>query len=467
MEQFDLLVLGGGSGGIATANRAAMLGAKVAVVEDDRLGGTCVNRGCVPKKVMWYAASIAETLKFMAPGYGFDVTLKEFSWSRLVAKRDQYIERLNGLYENKLQTNNITLLNGLGHFIDANTVAVAGKHYSAKNILIAVGGEPLIPAVPGAELGITSDGFFELKQQPKKVCVVGSGYIGVELAGVLNALGSDVTMIARGSCVLRNFERSLSLQLMRQMQDDGIKFVVKQEVKQLQQQADKISVVCQPSSLQVVQAECCKHETAVDEGVVLEGFDTVIWAVGRKPNTTKLQLASAGLKADSRGFIEVDKFQQTHVPTIFAVGDVTPNIQLTPVAIAAGRRLAMRLYAGQKDLYLDYSNIPSVVFSHPALASVGLTARQAADQFGEENIKVYNSEFTPMIYAMTEHKVKTIMKIICTGTDEKVIGIHLLGHDVDEILQGFAVAMKMGATMQDLRNTVAIHPTSGEELVTL
>lgn len=467
MYQFDLLVIGGGSGGVATANRAALLGAKVALVENDRMGGTCVNQGCVPKKVMWYAASIADTIKSMAPGYGFDVKLEGFSWSNLVAKRDQYIQRLNGLYANQLDRNNISVLKGYGQFVDQHTVSVAGKDYTAERILIAVGGEPLLPAVPGAELGITSDGFFELKQQPKKVCVIGSGYIGVEVAGVLNSLGSDVTLIARGPCVLRNFERSLSLQLMQQMQDDGINFVVKQEVASLQQQGDTIRVVCEPSALAVVQAECCEHETTVDEGVVLDGFDVVIWAVGRKPNTQNINLAAAGVNVDARGFVSVDKYQQTNVDTIFSVGDATPNIQLTPVAIAAGRRLAMRLYDGKKDLYLDYSNIASVVFSHPALASVGVTERQAIEQFGEGEIKVYNSEFTPMIYAMTEHKVKTLVKVICVGADEKVIGVHLLGHDVDEILQGFAVAVKMGATMADLRNTVAIHPTSGEELVTL
>lgn len=467
MYQFDLLVLGGGSGGVATANRAALLGAKVALVEGDRMGGTCVNRGCVPKKVMWYAASIAETLKYMAPGYGFDVKLNGFSWSSLVAKRDQYIQRLNGLYANQLDRNKITVLNGFGRFVDQHTVSVAGKEYTAERILIAVGGEPLLPPVPGAELGITSDGFFALKQQPKKVCVIGSGYIGVELAGVLNALGSDVTLIARGPCVLRNFERSLSLQLMQQMKDDGIKFVVKQEVAQLQKQGDTLSVLCEPSALKVVQAECCEHETMVDKGIVLDGFDTVIWAVGRKPNTQNINLAAAGVHADQRGFIPVDKFQQTNVESVFAVGDATPQIQLTPVAIAAGRRLAMRLYDGKKDLYLDYNNIASVVFSHPALASVGLTERQASEQFGESAIKIYDSEFTPMIYAMADHKVKTLVKVICTGADEKVVGVHLLGHDVDEILQGFAVAVKMGATMTDLRNTVAIHPTSGEELVTL
>lgn len=467
MSDYDLMVIGGGSGGVATANRAAMLGAKVALIENNQMGGTCVNRGCVPKKVMWYAASIAETLHYFAKDYGFDCHTEHFSWSTLVEKRERYIERLNSLYEEKLQSNQVTVFNGVGRFIDAHTVAVDDKQYTANKIVVAVGGEPFVPEIPGANLGISSDGFFELEQQPKKVCVIGSGYIGVELAGVLNALGSDVTIIARGPCVLRNFERQLSLQLMEQMQVDGIKFVVKQEVTQLQASNAKINVICEPSSLEVVQAECCAHETTVDEGMLLTGFDAVIWAVGRKPKTAELNLEAAGVSVDQRGFIPVDKFQQTNVKHIFALGDVTPNIQLTPVAIAAGRRLARRLFSGENDLYLDYSNIPSVVFSHPPLASVGLTSRQAEEKYGVENINIYQSTFTPMIYAMTEHKVKTTIKIICVGKDEKVVGIHMLGHDVDEILQGFAVAVKMGATMADFRNTVAIHPTSAEELVTL
>lgn len=464
---FDLLIIGGGSGGVATANRAAMLGANVALVENDHLGGTCVNRGCVPKKVMWYAANIADTLHHLAQDYGFDVKQNGFNWNALVKKRSEYLRRLNDLYQQKLDANNVTSISGYAKFIDSHTIEVSGKQYTAKRILIAVGGKPIIPNIPGAELGLSSDGFFELQQQPKKVCIIGSGYIGIEIAGVLNALGSNVTVIARGPCVLRNFERSLSLQLMQHMQQQGVEFVVKQEVKQLSVNSDLVDVMCEPSSLQVVQAECCEHETVAEQGVNLEGFDTVIWAVGRQPNTAELNLSAAKVATDQRGFVLVDKFQQTNVENIFAVGDVTPNIQLTPVAIAAGRRLAMRLFANKPELHLDYRNIPSVVFSHPALASVGLTERQAREQHGEDNIKVHSSEFTPMIYAMSQHKVKTLIKVICAGEKETVVGVHMLGLDVDEILQGFAVAVKMGATLQDLRDTVAIHPTSAEELVTM
>jgi glutathione reductase (NADPH) len=467
MYQYDLIVIGGGSGGVATANRAASLGKKVALIEMDRLGGTCVNRGCVPKKVMWYAASVADTLHYMTEGYGFSVTHKGFSWPTLVEKREAYLQRLNALYAEKLDSNQVTLIQGQACFINSYTVEVKKQQYTAERILIAVGGQPVVPNIDGAELGISSDGFFELKQQPKKVCIIGSGYIGVEIAGVLNALGTEVTLVARGACILRHFERELSLQLMAQMQQDGVKFIVKQNVIKLEKVSDKLKVVCEPSPAKVVQAECCEHERTLSEGVVLSEFDCVIWAVGRKPSTENLALAAAGIHCDKRGFITVDKFQQTNVERVFAVGDVTPQLQLTPVAIAAGRRLARRLFGDEAGLHLDYTNIPSVVFSHPALASVGLTERQAIEQHSAANVKVYRSEFTPMLYAMTAHKVKTLMKIVTVGEAEKVVGIHMLGHDVDEILQGFAVAVKLGVTMQDLWDTVAIHPTSAEELVTM
>lgn len=467
MNSYDLLVIGGGSGGIATANRAAMLGKKVALVEMQALGGTCVNRGCVPKKIMWTAANFADQFKHLTNDYGFESTLQKFNWSDLVTRREAYITRLNGLYEKGLDTNKVTLLRGKASFVDNKTITIDGKHYSAASILIAVGGEPIVPTIPGAELGITSDGFFTLEQQPQKVCVIGSGYIGVELAGVLNALGSEVTIIARGPCIMRNFERSLSLQLMEQMKDSGIEFVVKQEVTALQKSSVGIAVQCEPSALEVVRAECCEHETAATTGQQLTGFDTVIWAIGRKPNINDLNLAATGVATDKRGYISVDKFQQTNVDGIYAVGDVTPNLQLTPVAIAAGRRLAMRLFANQPNSYLDYDNIPSVVFSHPALATVGLTEHQAQQKFGKNKIKSYETNFTPMLYALSEHKVKTRMKIVTTGDEQKVVGLHMLGEAVDEILQGFAVAMKMGATMQDFWDTVAIHPTSAEELVTI
>lgn len=467
MFDYDLIVIGGGSAGVATANGAAMLGAKVALVEQDRLGGTCVNRGCVPKKVMWYAGHIADTVNYLAKDYGFNVENNGFSWSTLVKKREAYLQRLNVLYVNKLQKNNITLIEGRAQFIDVRTIKVNDKPLSAEKILIAVGGAPIVPPIPGAELGMSSDGFFQLTQQPKKVCIIGSGYIGVEIAGVLNALGSEVTLIARGACILRNFERSLSQQLMEKMTADGVQFMTKQNVAKLSQQNESISVECEPSSVEIVQAECCAHEKTAKEGVTLTGFDTVIWAVGRKPNITGLNLDTVGVNTDARGYIEVDKWQNTSVDNIFAVGDVTANIQLTPAAIAAGRRLARRLFGGETELFMDYSNIPSVVFSHPALASVGLTEHHAKQQYGTESVKAHSSEFTPMMFAMTEHKVKTIMKLVCVGKEEKIVGIHMLGQDVDEILQGFAVAVKMGATRKDFLNTVAIHPTSAEELVTM
>tara|TARA_R110000868_G_scaffold158036_4_gene385853 strand:+ start:15558 stop:16964 length:1407 start_codon:yes stop_codon:yes gene_type:complete len=463
---YDYIVIGGGSGGIGSANRAAMYGAKVLVIEQDRLGGTCVNRGCVPKKVMWYAANVADMLQD-AKGYGFDVETKGFDWNALVEKREAYIHRLNGAYASRFAKTGVTSMVGHAKFVDANTVDVNGEHFTAKHILIATGGYPLVPNLEGAELGITSDGFFELKSMPKKVLVVGSGYIAVELAGVLNALGSDVTMLIRGHCVLRNFDRPIANKLMEEMQQQGIKFITKQSPFKITKESDGLTMHCEAAPAHIVQSECCESEAATQESISAGGFEHVIWAIGRSPNTKDLNLSAAGVETNKWGFIDTDKFQKTNVNNIYAVGDITGQVALTPVAIAAGRRLSRRLFNNEKDLHLDYNDIPSVVFSHPPIASMGLTERQAKTEHGDDNVKVYQSEFTPMYYAFSDHKVKTLMRLICVGKNEKVVGCHMLGRDSDEMLQGFSVAIKMGATKADFDNVVAIHPTSSEELVTL
>lgn len=463
---FDYIVIGGGSGGIASANRAAMYGAKVLVIEQDRLGGTCVNRGCVPKKVMWYAASVAENLR-EANAYGFNVGETQFDWNTLVEKREAYVHRLNDAYASRFATNNITTVFGHGQFIDEHTVEVNGERFTAPHILIAVGGYPSVPPIAGAELGITSDGFFTLKQQPKKVLVVGSGYIAVELAGLLNSLGTEVTMLIRGHCVLRNFDRPTANKLMEQMQQHGVKFISKQNPVRVTQEQDGLCVHCEASSVSIVQSECCEDEQAVDQAITAGGFDHIIWAIGRSANTIDLGLDKTGISTNNWGFIETDAYQNTPVKGIYAVGDITGQAALTPVAVAAGRRLARRLFNNEQQLQLDYSQIPSVVFSHPPLASVGLTERQARATYGDKAVKVYQSEFNPMYYALSSHKVPTLMRLICAGDDEKVVGCHILGRDADEILQGFAAAIKMGASKADFDNTIAIHPTSGEELVTL
>ncbi len=444
--QYDLIAIGGGSGGVACARRAAKHGAKCAVVEFDRLGGTCVNRGCVPKKVMWYGAHIAHTLNDAA-GYGFDIERQGFDWNKLVTDREQYIRRLNGIYEKNLAKENVEHLNGFGSLVDEHTVKVGDKTYTTERIVLAPGGTPIVPDIPGAELGITSDGFFELTEMPNKVAVVGAGYIAVELAGMLHSLGADVSLIIRREHFLREFDDILSSTLTEIMQNEGLKIINNSDLKELKSAGSAINL------------------TTKDDRDLGE-FDQVIYAIGRSPLTAELNLQSAGVDTDSRGYIPTDEFQATNVESIFALGDATGRAQLTPVAIAAGRRLAERLYAGMSDRKLNYENIASVVFSHPPIGAVGLTETEAREKYGSD-IKCYQTSFTPMYHAFTDHPQKTAMKLVVQGVEEKVVGVHMIGAGVDEMLQGFAVAVKMGATKKDFDDTVAIHPTSSEELVTL
>lgn len=448
-KQFDYLVIGGGSGGIASARRAAAYGARTGLVESGRIGGTCVNVGCVPKKVMWNTASIAEMLH-LAADYGFDIESKGFNWPKIKQARDAYIERLNGIYHRGLKASEVTEIPGVGKFVDAHTVEVDGKTLHAEHILIATGSTPVVPQLPGAELGITSDGFFELEQQPKQVLVVGGGYIAVEFAGLLNALGSDITILLRGETFLKTFDVTLRETLMEEMQNAGVSVLTKVQPERLERMDDgSISLYC-------------------ESGETVTGFDCVIWATGRRPNTDAMQLKQADIAIDASGYITTDAYQNTNIPGIYAVGDVTGRTALTPVAIAAGRRLADRLFNGQKESKLDYDNIPSVVFSHPPIGTVGMTEDQAHEYYGEGGmVKVYQSRFTNMFHAITQSKPPTVVKLVTIGEQEKIVGCHVIGAQADEIIQGFAVAVKMGANKRDFDNTVAIHPTAAEELVTL
>lgn len=446
MADYDYLVIGGGSGGVATARRAAEYGARVLLIEAGRLGGTCVNVGCVPKKVMWYAAGIAHALEDAA-GYGFDIHGHAFDWSRIKRDRDAYIERLNGIYATLLDKAGVTLVRGFARFVDAHTVEVDGRRYSADHIVIATGGQPVIPELPGAELGITSDGFFELERRPQRVVIVGSGYIAVELAGLFRALGSDVIMLLRKQHLLRSFDAMLREELMEQMQDDGIELMTRTQVQSVEKRDDgRLCIRCDSGDLEI-------------------RADALLWAVGRRANTDRLNLAAAGIEADDNGVIAVDEWQNTSAPGIYAIGDIIGHHELTPVAIAAGRKLAARLFDDQSDSRLDYTDIPTVIFSHPPIGTIGLTEDQAREQYGE--VKTYTTRFTALYHALTEHKPKTAMKLICAGPQEQVVGCHIIGMGADEMLQGFAVAIRMGATKRDFDNTVAIHPTSAEELVTL
>ncbi len=445
-SKFDLIVIGGGSGGIAHARRAAEYGAKVAVIEYGRLGGTCVNVGCVPKKVMWYTAAHRHHMEHAAD-YGFDVSVDGHDWATLKERRDEYVKRLNGIYERNLAGSGVTYITGAASFADPHTVAVGDDRYTAERFVIATGGRPSVPDIPGAELGITSDDFFELEQRPQRVLIAGSGYVAVELAGVFNGLGSDVQLVARKDGIVRSFDAMLSEQLMDAMRNDGIKLDFGVVPAALEKTADGI----------VLHAE---------NGRAFGPVDTVIWAIGRHPNVAGLGLGNAGVEMDKYGFIPTDLFQQTNVEHIFAIGDVTGRAALTPVAIAAGRRLGDRLYGGMEGRHLDYELIPTVIFSHPPMGTVGLTEAEACARYGDD-IKVYTSAYVPMYYALGEKKQRSMMKLITTGEDEKIVGCHIIGDGADEMLQGFAVAIRMGATKSDFDDTVAIHPTSSEELVTM
>ncbi|OEE68693.1 glutathione-disulfide reductase [Enterovibrio norvegicus FF-33] len=448
-KHFDYICIGGGSGGIASANRAAMYGAKVAIVEARHLGGTCVNVGCVPKKVMWHGAQVAEAIKLYGPDYGFDTTVNKFDWGKLVENREAYIGRIHTSYENVLGKNNIEVINGFAKFVDAKTVEVNGEHYTADNILIAVGGEPTIPNVPGAEHGIDSNGFFELTEQPKRVAVVGAGYIAVEIAGVLNALGTETHLFVRKESPLRTFDPMIIDTLVEVMEAEGPSLHTQSTPKEVVKEAD--------GSVTLHFENGTSHNT-----------DMLIWAIGRHPTTSKINLEATGVETNARGYIKVDEFQNTNVSGIYCVGDIMEGgVELTPVAVKAGRQLSERLFNGKTNAKMDYALIPTVVFSHPPIGTIGLTEQEAKAQCGEENVKVYTSGFTAMYTAVTQHRQPCKMKLVCAGEEETVVGLHGIGFAVDEMIQGFGVAMKMGATKADFDSVVAIHPTGSEEFVTM
>ncbi|MFT5699885.1 MAG: glutathione reductase (NADPH) [Desulforhopalus sp.] len=448
MKQFDYICIGGGSGGIASANRAAMYGQNVALIEAKHMGGTCVNVGCVPKKAMWYGAQVAETIGKYATDYGFDVTLNKFDWKTLVANRQAYIERIHASYDKVLAANKVTVINGFAEFLDSNTVEVNGVQHTAEHILIATGGRPTIPNIPGAELGIDSNGFFELQEQPKRVAVVGAGYIAVELAGMLHSLGSETHLVVRKQSPLRTFDPMLVDTLMELMAKDGLTLHTHSIPKQVSKLKDNTIRVDFENDLSLV-------------------VDCLIWAIGREPATDNINLQVAGVETDGRGYIKVDEFQNTTTKGIYAVGDNIGKVELTPVAVKAGRQLSERLFNNKPEAKMDYDMVPTVVFSHPPIGTIGLTEPEAVEKYGQENIKVYNSSFAAMYTAVTTHRQMTRMKLICEGPKERVIGLHGIGYAMDEILQGFGVAIKMGATKADFDACVAIHPTSGEEYVTM
>lgn len=447
MRAFDYLVLGAGSGGVASARRAAQHGAKVCVIEAVSIGGTCVNVGCVPKKVMFNAASVRETLAD-AVEYGFNTGNVSLDWLALKTARDAYVTRLVGIYARNLDAAGVEVVKGTGKFVSAQVLDVDGQRFTAPHVLIATGGVSAVPDVAHAEIGITSNGFFQLTQQPKSVVVVGAGYIAAELVGILAALGTQVTWAFRQERPLRRFETAVVEGLLVCMRDAGVTLAPHTLPKEVRKNTDGT-------------------KTLVTETGDLGRFAEVVWATGRTPNTAGLGLEGIGVKTTESGHIAVDEYQNTAVPGVYALGDVTGPVELTPVAIAAGRALAERLFNGQTEARLDYTDVATVVFSHPPIATVGLTEKDAQARYGTEHVKCYQSSFVNLYHGLTARKPRSVFKLVTTGPEERVVGIHLLGLGVDEVIQGFSVALKMGATKADFDRTVAIHPTAAEELVTL
>jgi glutathione reductase (NADPH) len=447
-DEFDLIVIGGGSGGVACARRAAEYGARVAIIEAGRLGGTCVNVGCVPKKLMWNAADLADGAHD-AVEYGFSIDSVAFDWPVLKQKRDAYIAKLNGIYQSLLEKSRVEIVRGWAKFRDRRTVVVGDRMLVGKHIVVATGGRPVLPDLPGMELGITSDGFFELEAQPGRVAVVGSGYIAVELSGIFAELGSKTTLVCRGNGVLRSFDAMIGESTVRLLQEAGVTIATGAWPQAVERAAD--------GSLEVIARDGSR------KGPV----DCIVWAVGRAPAVEDIGLKEAGVALDAYGYIVTDKYQMTNVEGIYAIGDVTGRAQLTPVAIAAGRHLSDRVFGGHQGRYLDYKNIPTVIFGHPTIGTVGLSEEAARADFGSDAVKVFKASFVPMYYAPLTRKPRCDMKLVTVGPEQRVVGVHVVGPGADEMMQGFAVAVRMGATKKDFDDTVAIHPTVAEELVTM
>ncbi len=442
---YDLVVIGGGSGGLAGAFRAASHGARVALLEPGEFGGTCVNVGCVPKKAMWLAAELSQRID-LAARLGFELPSPKLDWREFIVHRQRYIAGIHDSYRKRLDAAGIVHLPCRGRFIDAHTVEThQGSRVSGAHVLVATGGQPRRPDIPGAELGLVSDDFFNLCAAPGRVAIIGAGYIAVELAGVLQALGSQVELFVRGQRLLESFDRELSEELVENLRQHGIHCHFGHQL----------------ASLAPAGGKRVLHE---HDGQASDAFDSVIFATGRTPNSGQLGLDDLGVAIDGGGFIVVDEFQDTRVASVHAVGDVSSRLALTPVAIAAARRLMDRLFGDEPEAKLDYNDVATVVFAHPPIGMVGLTEAQARERHGDA-VKTYSARFRPMLHALADSPQRSLFKLVCVGEEERVVGIHLLGEGADEMLQGFAVALKKGISKRDLDDTLAIHPTSAEEVV--
>ncbi len=441
-HDYDLLVIGAGSGGVRAARVASQLGARVAIVEVDRLGGTCVNLGCIPKKLFVYGSHFGYDLED-ARGYGWSIE-RSFDWSTLLENKDREIARLNGIYARLLDQAGVRILEGRATLRDPHAVEIEGTVCSARRILIATGGRPILPDIPGREHALTSDALFRLEALPKTAMMVGAGYIALELGSVLNAVGVDVTLVHRGKEILRGFDRDLRCHLHDELELKGVRILLETQVKALRKSGDSF-------------------EAELDSGELL-ATELPVFAIGRSPNVDGLGLEALGVRLGERGGVVVDDDFTSTVDSIHAVGDVTDRVQLTPVAIAEGMHFAHHFY-GKGDHRIDYENIPTAVFCQPELATVGLTEAEAWHRC--QDVRVYKSVFTPLKLTMSDRQEHTIVKLVVDASNDRVVGCHMAGHNAAEIVQGLAVAMKAGATKSDFDATLGIHPTSAEEFVTL
>jgi glutathione reductase (NADPH) len=445
---FDLFVIGGGSGGIASARRAAEYGAKVGIAEFDRLGGTCVNRGCIPKKLMVYASHFPYLYED-AEGFGWSSVESSFDWSKMLSAINHELDRLNGIYQRMLDNSKVELFRNYGRFIDPHTIEVGDKKVTAEKILIAVGGHPVRPDIPGIEHTIVSDDMFHLKEQPKHIVIIGAGYIGVEFACIMKGLGSQVTQIIRGEKILRGFDDDLRSCVQDEMEKRGIRIITNSKLTLVEKASDGLKLHLKSGET--------SQEVVADK--------ISLAATGRKPNLEKLGLENAGVEI-SKDAIAINKYSQTSCEHIYAIGDCTDKINLTPVAINEGRAFSDTHFGG-KSRFMSYENVPSAVFSTPEAATVGLTEAEAKEQYGEDAIKIYRSKFRPTYHALSGRDEKTMMKLVVEQNTGKVLGAHMVGESSAEIIQGVAIAVKMGATKADFDATVAIHPTAAEEFVTM
>lgn len=443
--EFDLFVIGAGSGGVRAARFAAGFGARVAVAESRYLGGTCVNVGCVPKKLLVHGAHYAEDFE-QAAGFGWSAGEPTFDWPTLIANKNREIQRLNGIYRNLLVNSGVTLLEGHARLLGPNEVEVNGERHSARHILIATGGWPQVPDIPGNELAITSNEAFFLEQLPRRVLVVGGGYIAVEFASIFHGLGAQTSLLYRKDLFLRGFDGAVRKHLKEELEKKGLDLQFNTDIDRIERQDDGSLLATLKDGRQLA-------------------TDCVFYATGRRPMLDNLGLENTGVKLNDKGFIEVNDNFETHESSILALGDVIGRVQLTPVALAEGMAVARRLFRPEEYRELDYDLIPTAVFSLPNIATVGLTEEQARER-GHE-VKVFESRFRPMKLTLTECQERTLMKLVVDGKTDKVLGCHMIGPEAGEIVQGLAVALKAGATKRVFDETIGIHPTAAEEFVTM